>query len=236
MKRLRGNAFVWLLAVGVIWFVVVIEIVMVGFFADPPATAWIGLGIPVLVALVLSLVAIVLLRHERPSAPLPPQQRAPRSPDAHRILVVANETLAGASLQDAIRERAHGQATEVLVVAPALTGALEHWTDEEDAARAQARERLEATCASLRGPHIEVAGEVGADDPLLAIQDALRLFGADEIIISTHPPGRSNWLEEGVVDRAREFYEIPITHFVVDPEGLRDLRAGNEHANRPLPA
>lgn len=220
MTRLRGNALVWLLAIGVIWFVVVIEIVMVVFFADPPATAWIGLGIPVLVALVLSLAALVLLRHERPGAPLPPRERAPRSPEAHRILVVANETLAGVSLQHEIRARAHGQAAEVFVVAPALTGAVEHWTDEDEVGRAQARERLEATCASVRGPNIEVRGEIGADDPLLAVQDALRIFGADEIIIATHPPGRSNWLEEGVVDRVREFYEIPITHVVIEPESL----------------
>ena len=59
---------------------------------------------------------------------------------------------------------------------------------------------------------------MGDADPLQAIEDALRTFGADEIIISTHPEGRSNWLERGVVDSARERFAVPITHVVVDLE------------------
>jgi hypothetical protein len=54
-----------------------------------------------------------------------------------------------------------------------------------------------------------------------AIEDALRTFGADEIIISTHPPGRSNWLEKEVIERARERFDLPITHVVVDLEHER---------------
>ena len=48
------------------------------------------------------------------------------------------------------------------------------------------------------------------------MEDELRTFGADEIIISTHPEGRSNWLERGVVEHARERFTVPITHVVVD--------------------
>ena len=48
------------------------------------------------------------------------------------------------------------------------------------------------------------------------MEDALRLFGADEIIISTHPEGRSHWLEKGIVEGARERFAVPITHVVVD--------------------
>ena len=51
-----------------------------------------------------------------------------------------------------------------------------------------------------------------------AMEDALRLFPADEMIISTHPHGRSNWLERDVVERARERFPLPITHVVVDLE------------------
>ena len=61
-------------------------------------------------------------------------------------------------------------------------------------------------------------GEVGDGDPLQAIEDALRTFGADEIVISTHPEGRSNWLERNVVGAARERFDVPITHVVVDLE------------------
>nr|MBA2298579.1 hypothetical protein [Actinomycetota bacterium] len=49
-----------------------------------------------------------------------------------------------------------------------------------------------------------------------AIEDALRTFGADEIVISTHPEGRSRWLERDVVSQAMERFDVPITHVVVD--------------------
>ena len=58
----------------------------------------------------------------------------------------------------------------------------------------------------------------GEGDPLQAMEDDLRTFGADEIIISTLPEGRSNWLERGVVDGARERFDVPVTHVVVDLE------------------
>ena len=73
---------------------------------------------------------------------------------------------------------------------------------------------------------MQARGEVGDGDPLQAIEDALRTFGADEIIISTHPEGRSNWLERGIVENARERFPVPITHVVVDLETAReDVRA-----------
>ena len=59
-------------------------------------------------------------------------------------------------------------------------------------------------------------GDIGDGDPMQAIEDGLRVFGANEVIVSTHPPGRSNWLERDVVRRARERFDVPITHVVVD--------------------
>jgi hypothetical protein len=61
-----------------------------------------------------------------------------------------------------------------------------------------------------------VDGNIGADDPVQAMEDALRRFPADEVIISTHPPGRSNWLERDVVERARRRSDVEVTHVVVD--------------------
>ena len=71
----------------------------------------------------------------------------------------------------------------------------------------------------------QARGEVGDGDPLQAIEDALRTFGADEIVISTHPEGRSNWLERGIVEKARERFAVPITHVVVDLEREERPRA-----------
>ena len=107
---------------------------------------------------------------------------------------------------------------EVLVVTPALNSPLKHWVSDDDGARAAAQERLDRSLAQLAEAGVQARGEVGDGDPLQAIEDALRTFGADEIIISTHPEGRSNWLERGVVENARERFAVPITHVVVDLE------------------
>jgi hypothetical protein len=69
---------------------------------------------------------------------------------------------------------------------------------------------------------VDAKGEIGDAEPLQAMEDALRLFGADEIIISTHPEGRSHWLEKGIVEGARERFEVPITHVVVDLQAEGD--------------
>jgi len=104
----------------------------------------------------------------------------------------------------------------VLVICPALNSPLRHWASDEDGARADAQSRLEASLAKLKADGVDARGEIGDGDPIQAIEDALRLFGAEEIIISTHPEGRSHWLERGVVESARERFDVPITHVVVD--------------------
>jgi hypothetical protein len=157
-------------------------------------------------------------RAERPVATAP----RPHAAGERRILVVANETVGGGMLRDLIHERSEGVREEVLVVTPALNSPLRHWASDEDGARAAAQERLEASLERLRELGIQAHGEVGDGDPLQAIEDALRTFGADEIIISTHPEGRSHWLERGVVTKAREHFAVPITHVVVDLEAERE--------------
>jgi hypothetical protein len=137
-----------------------------------------------------------------------------------RILVVANETVAGRALRGEVVRRAGGEA-DVLVVCPALNSPLRHWASDEDGARAEAELRLAESLAALEAEGVEARGEVGDADPVQAMDDALRTFGADEIVISTHPPGRSNWLEKEVIERARERYPVPITHVVVDLDAER---------------
>ncbi len=135
-----------------------------------------------------------------------------------RILVVANETVAGRALRDEIRHRAGGRDTAVLVLAPALNSQLRYWASDDEGARAEAQRRLDASLAALAEDGVAARGEIGDSDPLQAVEDALRTFGADEIVISTHPPGRSNWLEKNVIALARERFGVPITHVVVDLE------------------
>ena len=108
------------------------------------------------------------------------------------------------------------------MVCPALNSPLRHWVSDEDGARAAAQERLQESLWRLGDVAIIARGEVGDADPLQAIDDALRTFGPDEIVISTHPEGRSNWLEKGVVTGARERFDVPITHVVVDLAAERE--------------
>jgi Universal stress protein family len=140
-----------------------------------------------------------------------------RGGDRRRILVVANETVAGRALRDEVVRRAGGDA-DVLVVCPALNSPIRHWASDEDGARAAAEQRLEESLSALAAEGVAARGEVGDADPVQAMDDALRTFGADEIVISTHPPGRSNWLEKAVIEKAGERYPVPITHVVVDLE------------------
>ncbi|HET7045421.1 MAG TPA: hypothetical protein VFI37_11275 [Gaiellaceae bacterium] len=140
-----------------------------------------------------------------------------------RILVVANETVGGAALLHEIRRRSEsGVRQRVRVVAPALNSPLRQIASDEDGARSSAKERLEASLERLRAAGIDASGEVGDADPLQAIEDALRTFGADELIVSTHPEGRSHWLERSVVAEARRRFAVPVTHVVVDLAADRD--------------
>jgi undecaprenyl-diphosphatase len=79
-----------------------------------------------------------------------------------------------------------------------------------------AQQRLTVSLERLRAAGIPVRGAFGDADPLRAIDDAMRVFHPDEIIIATHPPGRSNWLERDVVAHARKRFDVPITHVEVD--------------------
>jgi len=96
---------------------------------------------------------------------------------------------------------------------------LELLASDVDGAIDEARRRLDRSLAAMRAAGLNASGQVGDHhDPNAAIEDALREFAADEVIISTHPPERSKWLEQGVVDRAEEDLPVPVTHVVVDLE------------------
>jgi GABA permease len=134
-----------------------------------------------------------------------------------RLLVVANETVGGGALFDEIRDRCRNRDCEILVITPALAGSrAAHWASDVDEAIELARQRMELSLIAIDQLGLKAKGEIGDSDPNVAIEDALRVFPADEIVISTHPPERSRWLEHGVVDRAREQIDLPISHVVVD--------------------
>ncbi len=176
--------------------------------------AWINTWLGVVVFLMLVAVALWAIRGGM--RPGPPQAHVVNDGPLRRILVVANETVAGGELHELLGRKAEGVSEDVLVVCPALNSKLNTWTSDEDGARAAAQERLDASLARLRQAGIAARGEIGDGDPLQALEDALRVFPADEVVVSTHPPGRSNWLEQGVVEQARLRFDVPVTHVVVD--------------------
>ena len=195
----------------------------IGYFAAIVFAAWIHPWVGLAVFVVLTLAVLYWIFGRRRSDP--PIREAPRhlgGEDERRILVIANETVEGETLRECIERRAEGVREEVLVVTPALNSPLRHWASDEDGARAAAQHRLESSLERLREAGIDARGEVGDADPLQAIEDALRTFGPDEVIISTHPEGRSHWLERGVVEAARARFDIPISHVVVDLAAERE--------------
>jgi len=134
-----------------------------------------------------------------------------------RVLVVANQTVGGRALLREIENRTRGGDSEILVVTPALASSrAAHWSSDVDEAIELARQRMELSLQAIQEAGLRARGQVGDSEPNVAIEDALREFPADEIIISTHPPDRSRWLENGVVERARREIELPVTHVVVD--------------------
>jgi hypothetical protein len=196
-------------------------IITIGYFGAIVLASLLGgkwAGLAVFVVLTVAGILWILRRGRAEQPVLRAPVRRDEDDDTKRILVVANETVAGQRLREAIKQAAAGHKEQVLVVCPALNSPLKHWMSDDDAAREEAHRRLNHSLRQLEADGVSAFGDVGDSDPIMAIEDALRTFGANEIIISTHPEGRSNWLEKGIVTSARERFAVPITHVVVDLE------------------
>jgi GABA permease len=134
--------------------------------------------------------------------------------DRPQVLVVANRTLADDQLRNAMRDRA-GAGSELRIVAPILVSRARYIASDVDRELSQARRRLEDTLAWAADEGITASGKVGDPNAALgAIEDELRLYAAEEVIVSTLALGKSNWLETGIVERLRDELEIPVTHII----------------------
>ena len=135
-----------------------------------------------------------------------------------QVLVVANRTLQGEELAATLRERAIG-GRELRIVAPILVSRAHYLASDVDKEIVEAHQRLAAALAWARSEGLPASGKVGDPNAAFgAIEDELRLFAADEVLISTYPPGISNWLETDIVKRLREELDIPVTHVIVEPD------------------
>jgi hypothetical protein len=145
------------------------------------------------------------------------------SAQPRHILVVANETVVGKSLLDAVRQRADAGPIRVTVVCPQnapRAGFLVY----QDERRSAAERRLRRTLDLLHEAGIAARGAVVDPDPLQAIKDALHEYRPDEVIVSTHPESvGSSWLRGNLIDRARKAAgDIPVEHVVVDLSEARE--------------
>ena len=140
-----------------------------------------------------------------------------------RVLVVAAEEHVGEPLQRELSERADGRESEVRVVVPALAETpFQQAAGAVDEGLERAQEQLDESLAEVRDSNASRGeGLVGDADPILAIDDALYDFPADEILIVTHPDNRARWMEADLFERASQRFRQPIRHFVVDDGSVR---------------
>ncbi len=167
----------------------------------------------------LALAAIAYLRARNPDHHTPlhdaARQEHPHGalPGKRHVIVIANEALSGAELRERIVGEPN-QAVEVDILAPVLTSHVHFGVSDIDRELAQARARLERSLSWAREQGISARGEVGDPSPTSAIEDELRDFGADEVIVVTHPRELETWQERRELERLRRELAVPVQHVV----------------------
>jgi hypothetical protein len=154
----------------------------VGFIVAGPG---LGLAIGALSAFAVLLFAAL----KKPDEPI---EVASAEDERRRLLLVAiepvDEPRAVDSLRTAALQAGEGEA-EVLVLAPAFNTPLSHWASDLGRSRLDAQRKLVLTVGALAAAEVEARGEVGDPDPMQAVEDTLRKFAADEVIVAL--PGDS---------------------------------------------
>jgi len=147
---------------------------------------------------------------ERGSLPAFPRLAARVFAMATKILALASEPISADALRAALGESATG--AEVLVVAPALMSRKRFLLADPDPGIERAEEVQVESVERLEEEGVSAMGETGESDPMLAIQDALATFDADEIVVFGHAEGNRNWREDDVVGEAERRFNLPVRH------------------------
>jgi len=135
---------------------------------------------------------------------------------ARRLLVVTTVPLEASAVREQVQAKVGGEDAEVHVVAPAAKLSPLQWlASDEDAAREEAEEAARETAEAV-GDDARVETEVGDPDPVQAIEDALRTFPADELVVVTRRGDEASWLEKDAGAEALERFGLPVTHLAVD--------------------
>jgi hypothetical protein len=137
------------------------------------------------------------------------------------VLVIANETIGGKALIDAVRKHAAEEETRFVLCVP-QTRPRAGYVIYDDSVFDAAQTRVDLAVGFIRSEGMDAIGEVGDPDPYTAAMDAVREYEPDAIIISTLPESRSGWLRRDLIDRIRAASGLPVEHVVadIDSEGL----------------
>ena len=135
---------------------------------------------------------------------------------SRRLLVVTTVPVPGEALRDEVRRATGDASAEVRIVAPAADVSRLQWlASDDDDARGEAAQVAEGAAAAV-ADEADVETEVGDSDPVQAIEDALRTFEADEVVVVTPPGEDANWLETDAGAEARQRFGVPVRHLAYD--------------------
>lgn len=188
---------------------IVVMIVVLGIAVVSGAVGLTGL---VIVGALLGLLLVVGYRRDESK----PVEVAANPDRVRRVLVLANEGLGGARLREAL-DRSHGNGSElhVRVIVPALASPLSRLTDDVDDEVGRADVDVERLLSEVRSSGLEADGEVGDSDPSRALEDALRTYPADEIVVVNPADDSMGRMERAVTSRAKDATPIPVTELHV---------------------
>jgi hypothetical protein len=133
------------------------------------------------------------------------------------VLVVANRTLGGPKLLDAVRTRASSGDVRFRLIVPQSQPSA-GLVIYDEAVRESAQVRVDLALSAVAAEGIAGTGEVGDPDPFNATMDAIAERRPDEIILSTHPAEHSGWLRRDLVERIENASGLPVEHIVTDLE------------------
>lgn len=133
-----------------------------------------------------------------------------------KLLVVTSESISANQLRKAMGTDTQPEDAEVMVVAPALQkSGLRFWLSDADDAIAKAEEVRRGTVERLDDGGVAASGDTGESDPMKAIEDALRTFAADRIVLFAHPGSEQRYREEIDVGEIERRFGLPVDHALV---------------------
>jgi len=216
---MREPSYRALIVIPVVTYLVIL-VCVAAFVTSPSTLGWIGFAIAAVLALAVAWLAAALFPHTRTNA----RREHPRIGDPARLLIAADAGCSPTALRSAVLDRVPTRDAELFVVAPVLASPLHYLTESESAEVSDARGRLRALLDALERAGFTARGMVGADDPLLAIGDALAAFPAPEILLVVDDEARRGWLERDLERSVRDTYGVHVSTVVSKREPLALVR------------